>query len=289
MRSRLLAAVIATICAFWAVFPAPKAAADVKIADSVPADFNYHWVNDPLSQILALTYGNVLHRINGSWFNAPDVPQEARDYAAAGKSLFGPSTPIFVGSHATAACTLTIAGTDEYGNKVGISAGHCGNVGDYVFSADTWKTNAHGQVVYKNPTLDYVIIKFEKNTVVSNSYNGQTINSMGGVPLTGDMVCKQGIATGNTCGMTLAVEGLSNWSQVCAMWGDSGAPVTEGDRLVGLVSGSVQGALACQSPLQGIFFSPMKSVRMDQILVDMNTLPEGVPGRGFRLVQGTQG
>lgn len=232
-----------------------------------PQDINYEWKTDPLSQFMAWTPGPVLHRVNGSWFNAPDIPQEARTYAREEKSLFGPSTPIFIGD--TNFCTLTIAGIDSNNNAIGITASHCGNIGDTVVSADTWRTGVTGIVTEKNPSLDYLIITFGKGAIVSNSYNGTTITSMGGKPEDGTILCKTGVATGYTCGNSISTSGALNWAHVCSMQGDSGSPLTQDNRLVGLIRGAAINNFPCTTPLQGILFSPVMSVRMDQILVDM--------------------
>ncbi|MDO4911660.1 MAG: trypsin [Corynebacterium sp.] len=249
---------------------------------SVTEGINYQWVNDPLSQFMALTPGMVLHRINGSWFNAPDVPLEAQSWAEQGKSLFGPSTPIFVGNHTI--CTLAVTGLDAAGNKIGITAGHCGTTGDIVQSADTWRAGGRGVVVHQNQQLDYSIIRFDKNSVISNAYNGAVVTSLGGGVGDGAVVCKQGIATGRTCGPSLTTQGQTNWSHVCAMQGDSGAGLVDGGRLIGIVRGAMFSGMACSSPVQGIMFSPLMSTGIDTILADIATLPDGTPGRGFQLV-----
>ena len=63
-------------------------------------------------------------------------------------------------------------------------------------------------------------------------------------------MCKTGVASGTTCGYVWVADEGRNVSQVCAMAGDSGAPVMEGDRLVGMVSGGAlpDHNLLCRTP-----------------------------------------
>lgn len=259
--------------------PAPEAFPDHPGPDGP----NYHWTNDLLSRILAGKPLDpvVLHRITGSFFDAPDIPAASRDVEAQGKSLYGPGTPVFIGNGMI--CTLAVAGYDAQGRKVGITAGHCGTVGDSVTSADSWSVGPSGRVVASNPGQDYAVIEFGDNAQVTRTYNGVTVNSVGGAPATGQTVCKSGVGTGTTCGMTWSTQPRVILTQVCAMQGDSGGPVTQGDRLVGTISGGAYDnyALACHSPLQGPLHMPTVVSRADATMADINA--SGGPGAGFRL------
>ncbi|MEJ5929214.1 S1 family peptidase [Corynebacterium sp. H128] len=238
---------------------------------------NYHWRNDPEAQIMAQHLGPVLHRVPGSWFNAPDIPGESRDVQATGKALFGPSTPIFVGSNKM--CTLAVAGYDQHGNKVGITAGHCGNPGDEVFSADAPQVGAAGNIVQVSPELDYALVQFNDRAELTRSYSGVTINAVGGQAALGQQLCKKGVATGYTCG--IAWDAYN--AQVCAMQGDSGAPMFMGDRLIGVISGGnpVVPAGTCSTPWQGPLHMPTVSSSIDAILADLDA--QGGVGAGFQL------
>ncbi|MBZ8176928.1 serine protease [Corynebacterium sp. 3HC-13] len=248
-----------------------------------PQDRNYHWTNDLLSRVLAGKPLDplVLHRVNGSYFDAPDIPPESHAAEQQGKSLYGPGTPIYVGN--SNLCTLTAAGYDAQGRMIGITAGHCGNQGDSVSSADSWRVGPTGTVVASNPGADYSLIQFHDNAEVTRSYNGLTVNTVGGAPRPGEQVCKTGVATGTTCGITLNTDSDVLLTQVCAMQGDSGAPVWQGDRLVGWVSGGVYPDynLACHTPLQGMLFMPTVVHRANSGLADING--RGAAGSGFRL------
>ena len=106
---------------------------------------NYTMRTDLPAQVMALTPGEVLHRVPGSWFNQPAVPVESQVTEDQGKSLFGPGTPIYLGQDSM--CTLAVTGVDAEGRKIGITAGHCGDVGDAVRSADSFWVGEAGTIV----------------------------------------------------------------------------------------------------------------------------------------------
>lgn len=245
---------------------------------------NYHWRYDPMSKFMAQRpfSERVLHRVSGSWFDQPDVPAASHQAEAEGASLYGPSTPVYVGGNQM--CTIAATGYDKDGRKIAITAGHCGYVGAQVASADSWRVGNTGTVVAHGNGLDYSVIELGSNARVTRSYNGVTVNSVGGgTPAAGSQVCKSGVATGTTCGNVWGADHRTNVSQVCAMPGDSGAPVMEGDRLVGMVSGGTipNYAFACYTPWQGGLFMPTMSTNMQAVVSDMDS--RGGPGAGFRL------
>lgn len=245
-------------------------------------DPNYAWKNDLFSKIAAgkPQADYVLHRVPGSYYDAPQIPEESNVAMTEGKSLYGPGTPLYI--HEDTMCTLTAAGTDAEGRKVGITAGHCGNVGDPVSSADSWQVGPTGTVVSKNEQLDYSLIEFGSKAEVSRSYNGVTANGVGGTIQPGDITCKRGVATGRTCGMTFQHTERVTVNQVCAMVGDSGAPVFRNGRIVGSVSrGLIPGLPSCHTPWQGALHNPTVVSNTDAIIADLNRR-EGV-GSGFTL------
>lgn len=243
---------------------------------------NHHWKSDPLAMVMALHPGPVLHRVAGSWFNAPDVPREAYVAEAKNMALVGPGTPLYLGEDSL--CTLGAAGYDAEGNMVGITAGHCGRPGDEVLSADSWPIGTIGYVVRHSGPQDYALIRFESDkTVVSRSYNGLTVDSLGWDASTRQILCKQGVATGRTCGVQMVADQKTSLSQVCSMQGDSGGPVLDGNRMVGIVSGGLipKGQMSCRSPLQGVLFSPMITRSIDAIMQDLDS--RNGYGAGFHL------
>lgn len=252
-------------------------------ASAQPADPNYVWRTDLMSKALAgkLNADRVLHRVPTSFHDAPRTPAEATQAQARGNALYGPGTPIYVG-HAPndMICTVAVAGYNDAGEKIALTAGHCaGNVGDPVVNADARALGQTGRVIAVDRNLDYAVIQLHPNTEVSRSYDGLTINHLGAAPVpAGQTVCKKGVASGVTCGMTWQDAGVMNINQVCAMQGDSGGPLYTGDRLVGIINGGMfpqPFALACHTPLQGPLHAPTGSARADAFLPT-------VPG-GFRL------
>ncbi|AGF71794.1 hypothetical protein A605_03915 [Corynebacterium halotolerans YIM 70093 = DSM 44683] len=250
------------------------------------SDPNYRWRSDLSSKLMAAnpTADHVLHRVPGSWFDAPRIPEESVLAQNQGKSLYGPGTPLYIGE--SKMCTLGVVGTDAQGRKVGLTAGHCGEPGELVASADSWQVGPSGTVVASNAAHDYSVIEFGSNAELTRSYNGVTVNEVGGAPVTlGQQLCKQGVATGFTCGITWAGDGNTQLSQVCASVGDSGGPVLAGNRLVGLVSGGSlpDPNLACRTPLQGVLFMPTVSTSINAVLADLEA--SGGPGAGFVLAE----
>ncbi|WP_297851487.1 S1 family peptidase [uncultured Corynebacterium sp.] len=249
-------------------------------------DPNYKWRNDPVSKVLAGKpfADRVLHRVPGSWFDAQRANPGAKQAAARGRALYGAGAPIYVGMYGM--CTVSAVGTDGAGRKVALTAGHCGNIGDPIVASDSFAAGPTGRIVRKNGALDYAVIELGPRADLTASYNGTTIRSTGGAVRTGDQLCKNGYASGKTCGMVWVAAGPRHQSQVCAMAGDSGAPLYAGTRLVGLINGSSipQAAnLSCSTPLQGPIHAPTVSTSIDAIIRDLNSAP-GV-GNGFRLAR----
>lgn len=303
-KHRLRSFIAVMITGVAAVFAAPAAGAEGlpeapgsssmvpgTVAEAVQEDSdyakmdgpNYHWRNDTSSQVLASSVGGpVLQRVQGSYFDAPDIPQESRDAQAQGYSLYGPGTPIFVGE--SMMCTLGVTGYDAAGRMVGLTAGHCGQPGDVVMSADSWEIGRSGTIVSSNAAQDFSVIEFGNNARISNSYNGFRVHSVGGAaPAVGQNLCKQGVATGHSCGNVWTANDAMTIAQVCAMQGDSGAPVMRGGQMVGMVSGGLLPyyQLQCQTPLQGQMFMPTVITNMNAVLGILND--SGGVGAGFRL------
>ncbi|RNE49038.1 hypothetical protein C5L39_05240 [Corynebacterium alimapuense] len=251
--------------------------------ETVATDPNYQWRSDPISKMMAAkpTANAVLHRVGGSWFDAPRIPVASQQAQERGVSLYGAGTPIYLGE--SAMCTLGAVGTDAQGRKVGLTAGHCGQPGDQVSSADSWQVGPTGTVVASNSVYDYSVIEFGSNAELTGNYNNVAVNELGGQVTSGTELCKQGVASGLTCGTTWSADEFVQFSQVCAMTGDSGGPVMAGDRIVGMISGGVlpYQQLSCQTPLQGALFMPTVSTSMDAVVSDMNA--QGGVGAGFAL------
>lgn len=216
------------------------------------------------------------HRIPGHYFTSPGIPQAQR--AAAPNVLAGPSMPIYVGNNI---CTLAVVGYDKAGNKVGITAGHCGKPGAPVTSMDSERAGQIGTVV-RNSYPDYAVIKFNNKVRLTHSYNNVHLNALGG-PTPGSLqqMCKTGVATGTSCGPMLAISGPFLVSHLCGSVGDSGAPIYVGNRLIGIINGGVANLPSCTTPLQGPFHAPTAGAAWNVIAADLNAA--GGVGAGFRL------
>jgi len=154
------------------------------------------------------------------------------------------------------ACSFAAIGRDSANRLVGITAGHCqlrvnAAPGTPVYKSTTgqqigWFTNINSWSGGNppGPVLDYAVIHLDENVVIprSVSEDGQlTVNSIGNANLWNN-VCKNGIGTGNTCGL---VNGTSTPNKAFTSWalagpGDSGggAVLAGTGTLVGYVLGS---------------------------------------------------
>jgi hypothetical protein len=138
-------------------------------------------------------------------------------------------------------CTLTTIGTDSAGQLIGFTSAHCGGPGAHVAAEAAENRGFLGTMVAGNDNLDYAVIKFDpaKVTPVAD-YDGFPIDGIGQDPAFGQIACKQGRTTGNSCGVTWGVgqDPGTIVMQVCGRPGDSGAPVTVNNLLVGMIHGA---------------------------------------------------
>ncbi|MDV8000833.1 peptidase S1 [Rhodococcus sp. IEGM 1408] len=202
----------------------------------------------------------------------------------------GGGTPILVGG--VAGCTLTAAGYDATGASVAFTAAHCSDrINSPVILRDDKRAGVIGTVATRNEILDYSVIRLDPRVAVPVRQPGVT--GTGPAPEFGDVVCKDGLATGHTCGITWQREGAKFWSQACAGYGDSGGPIIREGRLVGLLSGGhippVAGSVgglgavlpSCLHPAQAPFFLPALAYSFETIVADATD--RNWPGAGFRM------
>ena len=98
-----------------------------------------------------------------------------------------------------------------------------------------------GTMVAGNDALDYAVIQFDPQKVQPvNNVKGFQIDGIGPDPVFGDIACKLGRTTGYSCGVTWGPGEQPGTivNQVCGQPGDSGAPVTVNNRLVGMIHGA---------------------------------------------------
>ena len=179
-------------------------------------------------------------------------------------------------------CTLTAVGNDRTGALIGFTSAHCGAPGAQVASEAAPDSGVIGTMVAGNDGLDYAVIRFDPAKVdpVSN-WNGFAIDGIGPDPVFGQVACKLGRTTGYSCGVTWGPgeDPGTIVNQVCGQPGDSGAPVTVNNRLVGMIHGAfTEGLPTCiikYIPLH----TPAVTMSMNAILADLAAKDR--PGAGF--------
>jgi hypothetical protein len=179
-------------------------------------------------------------------------------------------------------CTLTTIGTDGKGELIGFTSAHCGGPGAQVAAEAAKDRGTVGTMVAGNDKLDYAVIQFDpaKVTPVAN-FGGFAINGIGPDPAFGQIACKQGRTTGNSCGLTWGPgqDPGTIVMQVCGQPGDSGGPVTVNNLLVGMI----HGAFSENLPVCIIKYIPLHTPAVVQsinaVLADINA--KNRPGAGF--------
>ncbi len=179
-------------------------------------------------------------------------------------------------------CTLTAIGNDSRGNLIGFTSAHCGGPGAQVASEAAEDQGILGTMVAGNDALDYAVIQFDRARVLPvNNVNGFQIDGIGPDPAFGEVSCKLGRTTGYSCGVTWGPgkEPGTIVSQVCGQPGDSGAPVTVNNRLVGMI----HGAFSEELPTCVVKFVPLHTpavtMSINAVLADITA--KNRPGSGF--------
>ncbi|MFE3755098.1 hypothetical protein ACFYUD_20085 [Nocardia tengchongensis] len=134
-------------------------------------------------------------------------------------------------------CSLTAIGHDAAGRLVGFTAGHCAEAGTPVHGEQFPDAGVVGVVRAADEQLDYAVIEFDPAVVIPlRSVNGTTIAGFAPTPPAFSVVCQNGRTSGHGCGVVWTSSPVGLLEQACSSYGDSGAPVTYGDQLVGIVS-----------------------------------------------------
>lgn len=179
-------------------------------------------------------------------------------------------------------CTLTAIGNDRTGALIGFTSAHCGGPGAQVSAESDQDGGVIGTMVAGNDGLDYAVIRFDpaKVTPVSN-WNGFAINGLGPDPVFGQVACKLGRTTGYSCGVTWGPGEQPGTivNQVCGQPGDSGAPVTVNNRLVGMIHGAFSEGLPTCVIKYIPLHTPAVTMSMSAILADLAAKDR--PGAGF--------
>jgi hypothetical protein len=200
--------------------------------------------------------------------------------AASGKVAMGGGAGIVIDGDTL--CTLTTIGADSQGDLVGFTSAHCGGPGARVAAETNPAAGPLGAMVAGNDKLDYAVIKFDPSKVVPvNNYNNFLISGIGADPTFGQIACKLGRTTGYSCGVTWGPgeQAGTILDQVCGRPGDSGAPVTVGNRLVGMIHGAFSNALPTCVIKYIPLHTPAVTESISAVLADVNA--RGRAGSGF--------
>jgi hypothetical protein len=179
-------------------------------------------------------------------------------------------------------CTLTTIGNDFRGNLIGFTSAHCGGPGAKVAAEGAENAGVLGTMVAGNDALDYAVIQFDPQKVRPvNNVNGFQIDSLGPDPVVGDVACKLGRTTGYSCGVTWGPgeEPGTFVNQVCGQPGDSGAPVTVNNRLVGMIHGAFSEELPTCIIKYIPLHTPAVNMSFNTQLADITA--KNRPGTGF--------
>jgi hypothetical protein len=179
-------------------------------------------------------------------------------------------------------CTLTTIGTDPKGDLMGFTSAHCGGPGAPVVAEAAQERGNVGTMVSGNDGLDYAVIQFDKAKVLPQAnFGGFEINGIGPDPAAGQIACKQGRTTGNSCGVTWGPgqEPGTILMQVCGQPGDSGAPVTVNDQLVGMIHGAFSENLPVCVTKYIPLHTPAVVQSINAVLADLQA--KNRPGAGF--------
>ncbi|KUI05735.1 S1 family peptidase [Mycobacterium sp. IS-3022] len=179
-------------------------------------------------------------------------------------------------------CTLTAIGTDNRGKLVGFTSAHCGGPGARVSAEGAEAAGVVGTMVAGNDALDYAVIEFDPQKVRPvNNVNGFQIDGLGPDPVVGDVACKLGRTTGYSCGVTWGPGEQPGTfiNQVCGQPGDSGAPVTVNNRLVGMIHGAFSEELPTCIIKYIPLHTPAVNMSFNTQLADITA--KNRPGTGF--------
>ncbi|AEV72741.1 hypothetical protein MycrhN_2145 [Mycolicibacterium rhodesiae NBB3] len=210
------------------------------------------------------------------------LPTSALAQAQDPVALGGGSGIVVVGEKGEMLCTLTAIGDDNRGNLIGFTSAHCGGPGAKVGAEGAPNAGELGTMVAGNDALDYAVIQFDPAKVRPvNNVEGFQIDGLGPDPVPGDIACKQGRSTGYSCGVTWGPgeEPGTFINQVCGQPGDSGAPVTVNNRLVGMIHGAFSQDLPTCVVKYIPLHTPAVNMSFNTQLADI--VAKDRPGSGF--------
>jgi hypothetical protein len=179
-------------------------------------------------------------------------------------------------------CTLTAIGKDNQGNLIGFTSAHCGGPGAKVGAEGAQDRGVLGTMVAGNEGLDYAVIQFDPHLVQPVAQvNGFEIDGIGPDPVFGEVACKLGRTTGYSCGVTWGPGDKPGTiiNQVCGQPGDSGAPVTVNNQLVGMIHGAFSEDLPTCVVKYVPLHTPAVTMSINAVLADITA--KNRAGTGF--------
>lgn len=182
-------------------------------------------------------------------------------------------------------CTLTAIGHDNTGDLIGFTSAHCGGPGSEVAADGPDGKRMVGTMVAGNDSLDYAVIRFDPDVVAPvATFDNFAINGIAPDPAFGQVACKQGRTTGNSCGVTWGPgqDPGTIVMQVCGRPGDSGGPVTVDNMLVGMIHGAFSDALPSCVTKYVPLHTPAVVVSINAVIDDVNNKDR--PGAGFVVI-----
>ncbi|WP_395309625.1 S1 family peptidase [Mycobacterium sp. AMU20-3851] len=199
---------------------------------------------------------------------------------ADGPVELGGGSGIVIDGHAF--CTLTAIGHDARGKLIGFTSAHCGGPGAVVAAEGVPSAGTLGVMVAGNDSLDYAVIEFDAQRVRPvNTVKGFRIDGLAPDPSFGQVACKLGRTTGYSCGVTWGPgqDPGTILNQVCGQPGDSGAPVTVNNRLVGMIHGAFTEELPTCVVKYVPLHTPAVTMSINSVLADITA--KNRPGTGF--------
>lgn len=150
-------------------------------------------------------------------------------------------------------CTIGVVGNDSFGNKVAITAGHCGAVGTIAYTMSNQKIGVFASSrkdwvigTFEYNKFDYAFIKLDDNVVLADDPttppNIKSIVAPPNFPNFSQPVCKFGHSVGTLpqmCGYVTNVTPIEFGSGATTFFGDSGGPVylaNDKTKIAGIVS-----------------------------------------------------
>ena len=178
-------------------------------------------------------------------------------------------------------CTLTAIGNDNTGALVGFTSAHCGGPGAQVAAESAPDAGVLGTMVAGNDGLDYAVIRFDPAKVrdLAGRYRvgDRPVGPVGRRPGHDDPL-ETAEALRTKAGSRREEPGTIV-NQVCGRPGDSGAPVTVNNRLVGMIHGAFSDSIPTCIIKYIPLHTPAITMSINAILADLAA--KSRPGAGF--------